>query len=250
MVAQLAANVYHPGNRLSGSGPTVAMVDGEATAVSFPISMDRVSVGAGFDAEAALTNIEFAVNPIDSDGVESNGALSITMPPAETFTSAGNTDLYFGRLVVDAAYGPISQPLPMWAHTEYCTAVDTTPTPDICTHWQDLSKRVNPSADPCTQLTLTAPATTTVADYWSGGGSYGAGTQVLFRPFDGAVNRGGGGWRLNYTGSDDSYQVLAPGLGASTVNNYHPYLQLQQGQASFGGYRGHDRIIYWREVQN
>ena len=59
----------------------------------------------------------------DSDGVEGNGSQIINMPAPENFTVAGSTDLYFGRIVVENAYGPETAPLPMWAHTQYCTTI-------------------------------------------------------------------------------------------------------------------------------
>ncbi len=256
VVAQLGTTVYYPGNRLSGSGPVISMTDGTTAlssgtpGVTLSVAVDRLSVGGGFDAETVMNNVEFLINPIDSDDVESNGSETINMLTPEDFTSIDSTDLYFGRIVVEDAYGPETRPLPMWVHSEYCTAVDTSTTPDSCTAWQDLNQRVDPSQDACSQLDLTQPLTDITVAAWDGN-SYPAGsTNVLFQAFDAVVNRGGGGWSLNYTGSASSYQVMVPALGTSTVNNYHPYLLLKQGQANFGSFRGHDRIIYWRENHN
>jgi hypothetical protein len=136
----------------------------------------------------------------------------------------------------------------MWSYTQYCTAIDSD-TPAQCTQWQDLSGRVDPTQDDCSQLEITAPANTSVSGYWLGSSVYSSISPVLFQSFDTDANRSGGGWLLDYIGSDSSYQVMVPDLGTNTLEDYHSYLLLKQGQATFGSYRGNDRIIYWRESQ-
>lgn len=71
----------------------------------------------------ALNGIEFAINPIDSDGVESNDSLLVTLLAPEHSTSAVMTNLLFGRIVVEDAYSPEMRRLLICGHTEYCTAV-------------------------------------------------------------------------------------------------------------------------------
>lgn len=244
LVGSLGANVYTPADRLSGTTPSITMVNGStSSSSSLNFKMARLNSG-GLQPEAPLSGIEFGFNPTDSDGVEGNGTLMITMPSgAENFTSAGTTTLYFGRIFVENAHGSELESIKVWAHTEYCAAVDATPT---CTQWTDLSASV--ASDSCTKLSFGAPSDTSVDDYWLVGTTYAVGSEVLFRPFDLTINRGGGGVRMSYTGSGNGLQELIPDLGSNTVETFHDYLLLQQGTVTFGIYRGNDNIIYMREA--
>ena len=95
------------------------------------------------------------------------------------------------------------------------------------------------------------PADLSYQGAWIGGINYDASIasdDFVFRTFDALLGRGGAGFRLAYTGTDSSAEYTLPQLIAPvTTENYHPYLLLVPGQISFGSYRGHDRIIYWRE---
>ncbi len=243
LVASHGGAAYTPADRLTGAVPTVSMANGATTSpVALTFQMDRTS-GGGLQPEPPFAGIEFGVDPTDIDGVQSNGGLTVTMPSgAESFTPLGSTTLYFGRLVVENAHGSELSPLPIWAHTEYCAAVDATP---ACTRWADLSRSV--PDDDCTMFPVAAPTDTAIEDHWQGGTAYGPGVDVRFRAFDLVVNRGGGGWRMRYTGGGTGTQVSVPDLGGDTVETYHDYLLLEPGVVTFGIYRGDDNVIFTRE---
>lgn len=244
LVGSHGGSVYTPADRLTGTVPSISINNGTTSStVTLSFEMDRLNSG-GLIPEVPYTGIQFVVNPTDSDGVETNGTTMVTMPSgSENFTSIGTTNLYFGRIVVENAHGSELAPVPVWVHTEYCSAVDGTPE---CTQWTDLSRAA--SDDYCSRLAPAAPTDTSIDDYWQGGTSYGAGSEALFQVFDSVQNRGGGGFRMSYTGSGDGIQATVPDLGGDTVETFHDYLLLQQGIVTFGIYKGRDPVIYMREA--
>lgn len=244
LVASHNSGAYYVGQRLSDRGVAAVNMENGFTPLlqEIKFSMNR-DASSGLVPEAAFENTLIAINPIDSDGVQSNGSEIITMAGSpQNFTRLDTTDFYFGRLVVENAYGSELRPLPVWAHSQYCAAVVSS----VCSQWVDLSKAA--MNDSCTKFSLSAPADTEVAAYWLGGNTFASATQALFRPFDLTQNRGGSAWLMRYIGGDDAVRVDVPALGSTTIETWHPYLLLQQGEISFGSYRGHDRIIYWREI--
>lgn len=250
-VAVNGSEVFYPGERLSGAVPAMAVTSGGQVGASFSVQIERQRVSGLLQAEPPLLNTELAFNVIDSDGVESSGVTSITMPVAgntELFTSAGTTQFYYGRLVFESAAGSELLPLPAWVHTEACLAVDSS-SPAICTSWQDLNRTQNPVIDSCSLVTVAAPSDVTVLGLWQGSTDFSGANPALFYNFDALQNRGGAGMSLSYVGSANGGDFWLPELASATLENYHPYLLLQQGLVTFGSYRGHDRIIYWREKE-
>lgn len=242
LVGQHGSDVYTPADRLSGSVPSISFTNGTTdSSVELAFEMDRLGSLA---PETPFTGVLFAVNPTDSDGVESNGSTSISvLGSPQDFASIGTTDLYYGRIVVENAHGSELAPLPVWIHTEYCAAVDATP---VCTQWTDLSRSV--SNDDCSRLAITAPSDTALDGYWQGSTTYSAGSEALFQVFDSVQNRGGGGFRLNYTGGGNGIQTTVPDLGSDTVETWHDYLILEPGTVTFGIYKGREPVIYMREA--
>ncbi|MDO3383006.1 DUF6701 domain-containing protein [Gilvimarinus algae] len=156
----------------------------------------------------------------------------------------GNTlTLRYGRLNLASAYGPESLDLPVSFTTEYYNGV----------RWQTNGQ------DNCSEIAL--------ADigYPAGSIDVDANRNVTV---GGGVSRGEypgaiGTDTINFSAGVAAHYFSAPGNGNTgpftvTVDlTDYPWLQFNwdtgpdteiTGQYEFGSYRGHDRIIYWREV--
>ena len=164
---------------------------------------------------------EFTPQPViqinsfqDADGV---AASPFSWSPLADFT------LRYGRLRMENAYGPETQPLIMPVKSEYWNGTRfITNTDDHCWNYTAAGAALSPAG------------LTTVSGY------------------DGTLIQG----------VAEAVNLTAPGVGNTgtvTVNYTVPVflqddfsgtgtLESPSGQATFGTYRGHDRIIYWREV--
>lgn len=226
--------------------------------LSTNMKVSRVGSAPGYTAETPFGNVHIGINPLDSDGVGlSNHNLTIG---GQTYYDNGTTALYFGRIVGDNAYGSNdpSTPLDMYAHTEYCNAVSG----GNCTSWQ------NKNDDSCTLYNISPPTGTALGLNAANdglGGYYQRTSATLstgvfnfddtgFAPSYARVHvpdtRGhSAGWRLFYTAGGNGGDFTIPFYFPFSSNPAeHPYLQHQNGIASFGHFRGDDRIIYWREI--
>lgn len=230
-------------NSASSTPASGQFTNGEMV-VSTRLDINRSGSGPSYTPEAAFSQFALAINPVDSDNVRID-ATDLTIS-GDNYRLLGNTTLYFGRLFADNAYGPETQPLPMWAQTQYCNAVSS----GACSQW------LKTNNDSCTLYSITPPAETAIgATSGSIGGGAGyyrrAAPSVSSGTFDYTGTSGrvhvadtfnhNTGWQLFYTGS---------GVGGDYIIPFssHPYLRTQDGTASFGQFRGDDRIIYWREV--
>lgn len=205
--------------------------------------------------EAPLTQLQLGVALNDTDG-RSFTAYDTHAGASGDCIAAGNCsavalgsemEVRFGRLILADAFGPETAPLAMDMRTEYWNG----------TNW------VNNIADSCTQIsnadiafpngTIDSVANKTV--------TVGGGTSSASFPYSGLTYVG-------FTNGDAGASLSAPGAGNTgnfkvdiDLTNY-PWLlfdwnqdgdysndtALPSAQFSFGSYRGHDRIIYWREV--
>ncbi len=192
-----------------------------------------------FDADVALS-----VDLEDTDGVigslvQNNiGFASDTDFGSANYNSTNNLLLRHGRWKMENAYGPETQNLAIKAHAEYYTLQN---------------KFEFNNDDNCTALTN--------SDISLNGGSSAA-----------AVSVGSGSSTFSFNSplnlaEDENFSLSSPGA-ANTGNvevdvdlTNFPWLRYDWNQdgslidhpaikASFGQYRGHDRIIYWREVAN
>ncbi len=174
---------------------------------------------------------------------DSDSVAAATLP---SWTPTG-TALRYGRWVMENTYGPETQTLAMGAHVEYLDAS---------------GNFVLNTADNCSTLVSaisTSPAGTAGAGSISGI-TVGAGSSTL--SFQSTLISGEGGFSfsapynsaspgLNYTGSVDvdvdlsAVDWLRYDWDADGSLEDHP-----TRSATFGQYRGNDRIIYWREVEN
>lgn len=185
-----------------------------------------------------LTSIE------DSDGVQ---ALSLPDPftaGLATDPETGNTfDVRYGRLAMENVYGPEN--------------LDELLMPVTLEAWNGTSWQPH-EAGSClpSDLTAVSDASETTSDHHSldtSGLQLGSvsGEYFLRLVPDGSQ------------GTDTIHWPLSSGVGSGQPPAEHDWLmdfwgrdpdpdelQNPQGLATFGVYRGHDRIIYWREVEN
>ncbi len=235
-----------------------SFTNGSAT-LSALMDINRAGSAPTFDAEIPFTDVRIGFNPLDTDnvGIDSTDLTIGT----DTYRQLGTTQLFFGRLFAENAYGANlpELELDMFARTEYCNAVTGT----TCTDWQYKTD------DSCTLYNINPPAGVVMGADRTSIGTPG----YYFRP-GGATTTSGtfdftddgtgpsyarvhvpdtanhsAGWRLFYNGGGTGGDFTIPFLFPfNTDTSVHPYLLHVDGVASFGQFRGDDRIIYWREV--
>jgi len=203
--------------------------------VTAKMDIARSGSGPAYTAETAFTSTDIGIKPIDTDNVTlSTTNLTIS---GTTYYNVGNTALYFGRLYADDTFGSENEGLPMWAEPQYCNAQSS----GVCTDWQTKTD------DTCSLYTVSAPADTVVGEdsggingYWVSGSDYSANSGISYTTDS---NGHKAGWKIWYTAGGTGGTYSIPFIT-------HPYLVTKDGSASFGLYRGDDRIIYWREIFN
>ncbi len=194
------------------------------------------------DVDATLANLDMNASTV--------GACA---PASCTADTLGSLNMRYGRLRVSDAHGPESAPLDVPFQAEY---------------WLNNFWALN-TLDSCTTITrdqiafgglantIDTPANLTVnVGGGSSTGSFGGAGNPNLDATDLSINMGSG-----------QLQFSAPGAGNGggftvdvNLTNY-PWLRFDWDQdgdfsdvtvpsatVSFGSYRGHDRIIYWREV--
>ncbi|MCL1081712.1 DUF6701 domain-containing protein [Shewanella psychromarinicola] len=197
-----------------------------APGVDGPFSQLAIGVQV-FDNDGAVSFVASADMRTDSSG---NCAASNDC----TATLLSTQDLRHGRVVMDNTYGPENEVLDMPTYAQYWDGSSwVTNTDDSCTHVIDAldgSEIYAPS--------LTAGQTVTRRD---GGSSVSSGRLSLLWQNSGSAA---------YRGQVTAPLKVEPWLQwywnwdqASPAQRYDP-----RASAFFGRYRGHDRIIYWREV--
>lgn len=203
---------------------TVTAVDGVLDVVSpgtlrYTFSSDeRFSVDKTALARVApfTPSLSFTISAVtDSDGV------SAPLAPV-TFQPVSSGEIRYGRLVLDNVYGPETLPsLSMPLRLEY---------------WQGNRFVIN-SADSCWNWS-SADAGSTAAHH-----SISAATGV-------ALGGSAGPLTLIPTGSTGTDQLdWAAPLWLQDFWQSAATLQNPSALATFGVFRGHDRVIYWREAQ-
>lgn len=212
------------GNPSSGDGPWPLLQIG----LTEFIDPDNRPLADGFDMNATTSGVCGAG---DCDAV----ALGDTM------------DLRFGRLVMDSAYGPEVLDLPAPFYTEYWDGTRfTRATIDNCTRIPR-EEMIFPGGS------LTDDSNRTVA---IGGGSTTAsynnltGTEVVFGSgrAEQLFSAPGAGATGSFDVSVDLQALSWLRFDWDQDGDYNDELQLPPARIGFGSYRGHDRVIYWREV--
>jgi len=208
----------------------------------------RPSTGliAPFDADVQL-NIELE----DSDGVTGANALSNIGFSGDTDPAGGDQNiandefLRYGRWVLENAFGPETAPLKIPMSAQYYDGTTfVTNTDDSCSVYDSMGMQVDPS--------LKAGGTTTPLGSGTASSGFAPLADQIELSAPGVGHEGTANlcltvdaW-LKFDWNGDGLDLTqACDLTVSGEQNDNP-----TSTATFGRYRGHDRIIYWREVSN
>lgn len=298
-IRAIVDEVANPDTDLGASGRLInsdiaapVWVAGSAT-----ISGDmNISRPAGGVPEAPITGVQIAFAPIDDNNDEGLGVGpgddvlldvvdvdlddGITEPGTNAFRLIGTHEFRYGRLLVDNAYGPETEPLGIPLRLEY---------------YNSDSNFVINTEDSCTALVydLGVPALTFIPTSYEApledGDSVieeGAGSDVTVTVFQGQTNRLADGDNDDENDPDRPFIISAPllehtgrvmvefdlsdllGVSLPTrldflrydwrgdpgeVDDYdeipdEEYTDNPRGVVEFGSYRGHDRVINWQEI--
>lgn len=212
-----------------------------------PISGALVSP---FDADVALT-----IRLRDDDGVLGNGELANIgfsgdpdgAAPGSPMNTTNNKYLRYGRWGLENAFGPETNSLKIAMSAEYYDGGNfITNTDDSCSTFDSVDMQVAPN--------LKSSGTTSA----TGSGSANAGVAERSNQIElSAPGVGHEGiaelcldverwlkFDWNNNGLDES-QVCDASAAPTMGDNDNP-----MSTATFGRYRGHDRVIYWRELSN
>lgn len=228
------------------------LFDGQAvmTLGADTVNYGRDTLQAPFDAEVAL---QFSISDLtDDDGIcylqdtDGDGDYSDeAVCQSYRLDNIGGTELRFGRLMVQNAFGPETEALSVGARTEYFNgSAFVVNTDDRCT--QLMVNLVNPAEGQSTSGTLVP-----VGD--------GSSTMTYSEI---ALDAGDMNFMLSAPGGGNvgsiRYQLDSPGSASAGVHS-QPWLLYDwdadgyfdddpgEREAAFGSYRGHDRVIFWQE---
>ncbi len=224
----------------------------EASDFSWSEGIGDLDTPVVFDRDTApdgpYTSLVLGLLAQDADGVPVLPLdLDTTLDGSDDHRRLGTTELRFGRLRLNDAYGPEVVDLPVSFFTEY---------------W-DGTEFVRNVEDSCTLISREAiiyPGGT-LADDGNRTVAVGGGTttgEYANLDTDG----------VNFLASDADHSFTAPGRGNTGSfevqidlvdrrwlrfdwnqnGDYSDDIQMPPATIGFGSYRGHDRIIYWREV--
>ncbi|HSX83901.1 MAG TPA: DUF6701 domain-containing protein [Cellvibrio sp.] len=169
----------------------------------------------------------------------------------------GNSlSLIYGRMYMKDAFGPEQSPLPMFWQNEFWNGnTFVLNTADNCTLlsldrviFSGASTSINAAND---TIGVTRDGATSVFDYADPDASDGVGdgltgTAIAFQNGRAGVQYGAPGTQVTYPIRVDLTNLLHLRYDWNQDNNYLD-TQLPPVEIRFSNYRGHDRIIYWRE---
>ncbi len=226
--------------------PAVGASDAGISSISQDLTFSR-SPGS---VDGPYNSLMMASAPLDDDGVRlADADFDVDIDGDFSYDSkqlGATASIRFGRLVISNAFGPETEALNMVARTEY---------------WNGGAFVVN-DADSCTTLSInTDPA----GSSGHNGIAVGGGTSDLSFNGSGNTTAASGDFGLSFSapgaGNTGEVQVrlytgATPSAGISSI----PWLLYDwdadgshdddpgSRTATFGRYRGHDRVIYWQET--
>lgn len=191
-----------------------------------------ISIDKAPNPDGPFNPLEVGIAPLDSDGVVLNSLdLSLNGGP-NTHGKLDQTEIRFGRAVIENAFGSPFLNLDVPLRTEYYTGNTNgfiTNGDDNCTAFTfgmlTLSNTFNPGTTPTIQIA--AGGSTTTATIGNNPVSSGDANLTFTAP---TLNESG------YTDIDVDLSTMLWFVDPPTA------------RATFGTYRGDDRIIYWREI--
>ncbi|WP_281560543.1 DUF6701 domain-containing protein [Thalassomonas sp. RHCl1] len=207
--------------------------DGPFEVLLFGISVDD---GETPTPVSLLTGLDMRVDTNDTCTTDTNPATDCNAKQL-----SGSANIRFGRWFVENNFGPETSDLPMvmsvqyWNGTGFITNED-----DSCTAYN--GETLNNYAFDTTGLN---PALATSPGISSGSGTFINGSNSitpLMLTAPGAENVGNT-YYIYGGGNDVTPDWLKYDWDSDTNHDNNP-----QGLASFGQYRGNDRILYWREI--
>jgi MSHA biogenesis protein MshQ len=206
-------------------------------------SLDSFTYSKNSNSEVGFftSTYDIVINSIqDLDGANASTSLAFNVPSTNTVSPTG-VNLRFGRWQIENTFGPETSNLPVPMAIEYWNGSDfLTNTLDSCTAFDggnvdNYSLTLNVLNNPLSAINLTP---------LSGNGDFSLGLAELKvgKPTDGTR----GQVRLTYSATPIWLQYDWGWSGTGTkVFDENP-----SAIATFGLYRGNDRIIYIREVYN
>jgi MSHA biogenesis protein MshQ len=226
---------------LAGTGEALIVDGAGVMTYSFDAAdLYRYTKNANAEIGPFDSSLSIAVTEIrDADDVL-NGALISDVTPSAS--GSANESHRYGRFVMQNAFGPETDDLAMEAYAEFLSAPP------------DSQYRLN-TADSCTNLVSTLTLNPTGASGTENHDSIPVGSGTSDFSYSSPLSSG-----------DAGFLFTAPGAGNDGTVDVNvdllafPWLQYDwngdgalqnppSATASFGQYRGHDRIIYWRELQ-
>ena len=205
------------------TGAFTAVANGQMT-YSFPADSFRYNRDSNALVAPFMTDLTVSIDSIiDDDGVSASLASYPISPIA--------IQQRYGRWALDNAFGPETTPLSIPQRVEF---------------WDGVSFEVN-TVDGCT--TYDASNMTLAPSLSNGGSTSASGADTLIdgeAPLASAISLSAPG--ANSTGTVGLTYQSDTWLRFDWDNNAITVDEDPSATATFGQYRGHDRIIYWREV--
>ncbi len=205
----------------------------------------------GLGREAPLTQVSWGVDitgglgsrrlvGLDMDAVSSGDCTADDSCTSKRLT--GQPELRYGRLVLDSSFGPESANLPVKLATEYWDGTRFVPAfDDNCTKIPVAAIEFNGNA-----IGVTIPSRTVTI-----GGATTTGDYPYLDASEGMVGfaTGKAGQYFTAPGAEMEFPIQVD-LNAHEwlVDSDYTSDNVLRALIKFGSYRGHDRIIYWREV--
>lgn len=238
--------------RLNIASHAFTWSSGSATVDTY-ITLERVDGLNQWDGP--FTQTAFGLNLADSDGIgfqSTDFNLDSDDSGSDDSMDLGRAHLRYGRLVLRDAHGPESADLPapftveFWNGQDFvineldsCSAIPLSQIryPDGLLSGGDFSVDVGSSSSTGSYLRLQPTLAPTAVSFVSGDAG-----QIFSAPGVGNT----GAFDINVNLTDLPWLLFDwDGDGSYTDN-----LDLPTATVSFGRYRGHDRIIHWREIYN
>jgi hypothetical protein len=198
-----------------------------------PVQINRTATPSGPFGPAA-----FGAAPQDTDGIGTNGFNLDTNATADGVSDhvqiGGTTNLFYGRLRLNSASGPSDLGLPIPVAAEYWNGSQfVTNASDSCTPVNGASATLSNFRNYQGSINSTTP---------SGSATLSAGQSqaALLLSAPGAGNYGSVDISLNLSTSQSWLEF--------DWNNDGTFDPGTTATASFGTYRGSDRVIYWQEI--